>query len=138
MHRRSGSSATWWRRLTSRHQGQGQYGLSSDWTVVDGPTVGTEFAVGPGGAFLLDRRRVAPRETARIATEFAGHLTARTGTYVTVHPVIVEDNAHHLRTDQPHDATIVTPIVLGNWLASHPTAFDLRQVTALRHALVTD
>lgn len=103
--------------------------------VLDGPVPRTEVVVGPGGAFLLDHRRTRLITLARMAGEVSGRLTATLGSCVSVHGVLVEDAERPMRTEQPIGVTIVTTVVLGAWLRSHPPAFDERQVRRLASAL---
>lgn len=95
----------------------------------------TEVVVGPGGAFLLDHRRTRLTTLARMAGEVSGRLTARLGSCVSVHGVLVEEAQRPVRADQPAGVTIVTSVVLGAWLSSHPRVFDERQVRQLASAL---
>lgn len=127
-------SRRWWHRLLGSGDGQA-YGLPDSWVVADGPAPRTEIAVGPGGAFLLDHRRTSPVSVARMAGDVSGRLTARLGACVNVHGVLVEDAQRAVRTDQPAGVTIVTTVVLGAWLSSHPRVFDERQVSQLASAL---
>lgn len=124
----------WWHRLLGSGE-ENPHGLTDAWVVAPGPAPRTEVAIGPCGAFLLDHRRSRPRDVARMAGDLSGRLTARLGSCVTVHPVLVEEAQRPVRTDQPHEVTIVTGIVLGPWLMSHPTTFDERQVRRLGGAL---
>ena len=101
------------------------------WQVVDGPHPRTEVAVGPPGVFLLDHRRTRARDVARHAGDLSGRLTAALGQCVTVHGVLVEEAVRPVRADQPDGVTVVTSIVLGPWLTSHPPAFDERQLRVL-------
>lgn len=128
------SSRRWWHRLLGSGDGQ-PYGLPDSWIVVDGPAPRTEIAIGPGGAFLLDHRRTSPSSVARMAGETSGRLTARLGSCVNVQGVLVEEAQRAVRTDQPAGVTIVTTVVLGAWLHSHPRVFDERQVSQLASAL---
>lgn len=130
----SSSPRRWWRRLLVRDDGQ-PYGLPEPWVVVEGPVARTEMVIGPGGAFLLDHRRTSASSVARVAGEVSGRLTAQLGSCVNVHGVLVEDADRGVRTDQPAGVTIVTSVVLGAWLSSHPTVFDERQVSCLARAL---
>lgn len=128
------SSRRWWQRLLGSDDEQ-SYGLSDDWVVVQGPLPRTEVVVGPGGAFLLDHRRTRLTTLARMAGEVSGRLTARLGSCVNVHGVLVEEAQRPVRADQPSGVTIVTAVVLGAWLRSHPRVFDARQVAQLAAAL---
>lgn len=130
----TGTVGGWWRRLVLRHQGP--YGLDDGWAVVPGPTASTEFAVGPPGVFLLDHRHVRAAETARTARGCGARLTALLGTCIMVTPVQV-DHGGIVRTHQPEAATVVSEIVLGDWLISHPAAHDVRTLARLRHAVGT-
>lgn len=132
--RTSTDTRRWWQRLLGADTGQ-PYGLPDAWVVVDGPASRTEIAIGPGGAFLLDHRRSSASSVARMAGEVSGRLTAQLATCVVVHGVLVEDAERAVRTDQPAGVTIVTTVVLGAWLASHPRVFDERQVSRLAQAL---
>lgn len=127
------SARRWWQRLG--HALTGPYGLGDDWTVLPGPSAQTEVVLGPGGTFLLDHRRSAPKEVARLAGDLSGHLTASLGTCVTVQPVLVETPDRPVRTEQPAPTTVVTTAVLGAWLRSHPPAWDTRELSQLRGAL---
>lgn len=128
------SSRRWWQRLFGTTSDQ-PYGLPPAWHVVPGPGAHTEVAVGPGGVFLLDHRRTRPQDLARAAGELSGRLTAALGECVTVHGVLVEEAVRPVRADQPHGVTIVTSIIMGPWLTSHPTTFDERQVRTLARAV---
>ncbi len=128
------SSRRWWQRLLASDEEQ-PYGLTDDWVVVPGPVPRTEVVVGPGGAFLLDHRRTRLTTLARMAGEVSGRLTARLGSCVSVHGVLVEEAQRPVRADQPAGVTIVTAVVLGAWLRSHPRVFDERQVRQLASAL---
>lgn len=128
------SSRRWWQRLLTSDADQ-PYGLPDAWVVVPGPLPRTEIVVGPGGAFLLDHRRTRLTALARMAGEVSGRLTARLGSCVSVHGVLVEEAQRPVRVDQPAGVTIVTTVVLGAWLRSHPPAFDERQVRRLAAAL---
>lgn len=130
----TGTVGSWWRRLVLRHQGP--YGLDDAWAVVPGPAASTEFAVGPPGVFLLDHRHVRAAESARTARECGAQLTALLGTCVMVTPVQV-DHGTTVRAQQPTAATVVSEVVLGDWLASHPSAHDVRALARLRHAVGT-
>lgn len=132
--RTSSSSRRWWQRLLGSDTGQ-PHGLPDSWVVVDGPAPRTEVAIGPGGAFLLDHRRTSASSVARMAGQISGRLTAQLGSCVIVHGVLVEDAERAVRTDQPAGVTIVTTVVLGAWLSSHPTVFDERQVSRLARIL---
>ncbi len=103
--------------------------------MVDGPAPRTEIAIGPGGAFLLDHRRTSASSVARTAGEVSGRLTAQLASCVNVHGVLVEDAERSVRTDQPAGVTIVTTVVLGAWLDSHPRVFDERQISRLAATL---
>lgn len=131
---RTSSSRRWWQRLLGSDADQA-YGLPDAWVVVDGPTPRTEVAIGPGGTFLLDHRRTPASSVARMAGKLSAQLTAQLGSCVNVHGVLVEDAERAVRTDQPAGVTIVTSVVLGAWLTSHPPAFDERQVARLTRAL---
>ncbi len=124
----------WWHRLFGSASDQ-PYGLPETWYVVPGPGVRTEVAVGPGGVFLLDHRRTRPQDLARNAGELSGRLTAALGVCVTVHGVLVEEAVRPVRADQPHGVTIVTSVIMGPWLTSHPGTFDERQVRTLARAV---
>lgn len=128
------SARRWLQRLFGAQSDQ-PYGLSDDWAVIEGPGRRTEVAIGPGGVFLLDHRHTRPRDVARHAGDLSGHLTAALGHCVSVHGVLVEEAERAVRADQPHGVTIVTSIVLGPWLESHPRAFDEREVHKLARAL---
>lgn len=128
------STRRWWHRLLGSGDGQ-PYGLPDSWVLVDGPAPRAEIAIGPGGVFLLEHRRSSPTSVARMAGELSGRLTARLATCVNVHGVLVEDAEWAVRTDQPAGVTIVTTVVLGAWLDSHPKVFDERQVSQLASAL---
>jgi hypothetical protein len=123
----------WWQRLFPSGD-ERPHGLSEAWIVLDGPQPRTEVAVGPGGVFLLDFRRSRPRDVARRAGDLSGRLTTALGHCVTVHGVVVEEVERTLRADQPHGVTIVTEVVLGPWLESHPRAYDARDVRTLARA----
>lgn len=123
----------WWQRLLGSGPDQ-PYGLPETWHVVPGPQPRTEVAVGPGGVFLLDHRRTRPRDLARHAGDLSGRLTAALGVCVSVHGVLVEEAVRPVRADQPHGITIVTSVILGPWLTSHPGAWDDRQVRMLARA----
>lgn len=123
----------WWHRLLGSGTDQ-SYGLPETWHVVPGPQPRTEVAVGPGGVFLLDHRRTRPKDLARHAGELSGRLTAALGVCVAAHGVLVEEAVRPVRADQPHGITIVTSVILGPWLTSHPSAWDDRQVRMLARA----
>lgn len=133
-HSSASSSPRWWRRLLGG-TGDRPYGLPDGWAVVDGGTPRTEVAVGPGGAFLLDHRRSRPADVVRAAGDLSGRLTAALGHCVRVQGVLVESAERPVRADQPAGVTIVTEVVLGAWLESHPRAFDEREVRVLLGAL---
>ena len=126
----------WWHRLFGGASDQ-PYGLPESWHVVPGPGARTEVAVGPGGVFLLDHRRTRPQDLARHAGELSGRLTAALGVCVTVHGVLVEEAVRPVRADQPHGVTVVTSVILGSWLTSHPGTFDERAVRTLVRSLGT-
>lgn len=128
------SSRRWWHRLFGG-SGDQPYGLPDAWTVVDGGAPRTEVAVGPGGVFLLDHRRSRPDDVVRAAGGLSGRLTAALGHCVRVQGVLVETAGRPVRADQPAGVTIVTEVVLGAWLESHPRAFDDREVRMLLGAL---
>ena len=123
----------WWQRLFGSASDR-PYGLPESWVVV-GAGNRTEVAVGPGGVFLLDHRRLRPEELARNAGDLSGRLTAALGQCVTVQGVLVEEAVRPVRADQPNGVTIVTSIIMGPWLKSHPTTFDERQVRTLARAV---
>ena len=123
----------WWHRFFGgRHDLP--HGLSDAWAVVPGPGPRTEVAIGPPGVFLLDHRRTRPRDLARHAGGLSGRLTAALGQCVTVHGVLVEDAVRPVRAEQPDNVTIVTTVVLGPWLESHPAAFDDRDLRVVVRA----
>lgn len=128
--RTSSPRTRWWHRLVGTASDR-PHGLDDAWQVVEGPHPRTEVAVGPPGVFLLDHRRTRPRDVARHAGDLSGRLTAALGQCVTVHGVIVEEAVRPVRADQPDGVTVVTSIVLGPWLTSHPSAFDERQLRVL-------
>lgn len=128
--RTSSPRTRWWHRLVGTTSDQ-PHGLDDAWQVVDGPHPRTEVAVGPPGVFLLDHRRTRARDVARHAGDLSGRLTAALGQCVTVHGVLVEEAVRPVRADQPDGVTVVTSIVLGPWLTSHPPAFDERQLRVL-------
>ena len=128
-------SRRWWQRLFSSSPDT-PYGLPETWAVV-GTGNRTEVAVGPGGVFLLDHRRVRPDELARNAGDLSGRLTAALGQCVTVQGVLVEEAVRPVRADQPNGVTIVTSVILGPWLTSHPTTYDERQIRTLARTLAS-
>lgn len=136
-HRSAPAPRRWWNRLfgAGAHQ---PHGLPEGWHVVAGPFPGTEVAVGPGGVFLLDHRRTRPAELARHVGDLSGRLTAALGHLVTVHGVLVEEADRAVRAEQPPGVTVVTAVVLGPWLTSHPRAFDDREVRTLARAIRPD
>ncbi len=75
----------------------------------------------------------APRT--RAAGSLSGRLTASLGHCVSVHGVLVETAERPVRADQPNGVTVVTEVVLGAWLESHPRAFDDREVRMLASTL---
>lgn len=129
-HTSAPASRRWWHRLFGG-SGDQPYGLTDGWTVVDGAAPRTEIAVGQGGVFLLDHRRSRPEDVARAAGDLSGRLTASLGHCVRVQGVLVESAERPVRADQPAGVTIVTEVVLGAWLESHPRAFDDREVRML-------
>lgn len=135
-HTSTPTARRWWQRLFST-DGEQPYGLSDEWTVLEGPEPRTEVAVGPGGVFLLDHRRSRPRDVAGHTRELSGRLTAALGQCINAYGVLVEPAERAVRTDQPPGVTIVTSIVLGPWLMSHPRAFDDRDVHMLARAVRT-
>ena len=128
----------WWHRLFGAGPTAQPHGLPDDWHVVDGPAPRTEIAVGPGGVFLLDHRRTRPEQLARDAGALSGRLTAALGHCVTVQGVLVEEADRSVRADQPDGVTVVTSIVVGPWLASHPRAFDDRDIRTMVRAVRVD
>lgn len=128
------TATRWWQRLFGATS-QLPHGLSDTWTVVDGPGSRTEVAVGPAGVFLLDHRHTRPHDVARHAGDLSGQLTAALGQCVNVHGVLVEEAVRPVRAEQPDAITIVTSVVLGPWLESHPHAFDEREVRVLVRAV---
>lgn len=136
-HSSAPASRRWWHRLFGASTTR-PYGLPDDWHVADGPAPRTEVAVGPGGVFLLDRRRTRPDQLAQDAGRLSGRLTAALGHCVTVQGVLVEEVDRAVRADQPDGVTVVTAVVLGPWLASHPRAFDERDIRTLLRAVRVD
>lgn len=134
-HRSAPASRRWWHRLFGAGGPDRPYGLPEDWMVVDGPWARTATVAGPGGVFLLDHRRSRPDDVARLAGDLSGRLTTALGRCVSVHGVLVEEAERPVRANQPRNVTVVTSIVLGPWLESHPRAYDPREVRILARAL---